>query len=140
MPLSLEKRTEDWFGERVRLAGLQNAQEGVDFSQLSEFKNIEDLALSFSPISDLSPLANLVNLDELYLEHTHVKDLEPLANLNNLEMLWLDGTRVVDLKPLANLKNLKWLKLRDTQVSKKEVEDLKIALPNCEIVHSPRKK
>ena len=73
-------------------------------------------------------------------DSTHVKDLEPLANLNNLEMLWLDGTRVVDLKPLANLKNLKWLKLRDTQVSKKEVEDLKIALPNCDIVHSPRKK
>jgi len=134
-----EKCEDSWFGERVRLAGLQNVKE-CDFSQLSEFKNIEDLALSNSVISDLSPLEGLVNLDELYLEYTNVQDLTPLANLHNLEMLHLDGTPVDDLKPLANLKNLKWLKLRNTLLSEEDVQSLRIELPGCDIVYSPISK
>jgi hypothetical protein len=135
-----EKITDQWFGERVRLAGLQNAKNVSDLSPFRDLKSLEDLALSNTPVSDLSPLAELKNLNELYLEGTQVHDLSPLAEMENLEMIWLDSTPVLDLSPLATLTNLKWLKLRNTLVSEQQVQELEKALPNCDIVYSKRKE
>ena len=60
-------------------------------------------------------------------------DLSPLAELENLETLHLTNAEVNDLSPLAEVKNLKALHLRKTQVSDEQVQELRQALPNCEI-------
>ena len=67
------------------------------------------------------------------LDDTKVSDLSLLADLKNLDVLGLASTRVSDLSPLAELKNLKRLWLSDSLVSEEQVQELRLALPNCEI-------
>jgi len=69
------------------------------------------------------------------LHNTQVSDPSPLAELKSLELLYLADTQVSDLSPLAELKNLTELYLNNTNVSNDQVEKLRQALPNCEIVH-----
>jgi Leucine-rich repeat (LRR) protein len=80
----------------------------------------------------------LKNLETLYLHNTQVSDLSPLAKLKNFYQLYLHNTQVSNLSPLAELKSLKELGLGGTQVSDEEVQELRQALPNCEISHSIR--
>jgi len=64
-----------------------------------------------------------------------VSDLSPLAELNKLVQLNLSiSKQVSNLSPLAKLKNLKELYLASDQVTKEQLQELKLALPNCEIV------
>lgn len=64
---------------------------------------------------------------------TPLSDLSLLVELKNLEKLDLSCTDVSDVSPLAVLKNLKELNLYKTQVSEEQVEELRLALPNCQI-------
>jgi hypothetical protein len=132
-----EESTDKWFGERVWSVCLDNTQVS-DLSPLAELKNLELLELENTQVSDLSPLAELKNLELLELDNTQVSDLSPLAELKNLELLWLHNTQVSDVSPLAELKSLKKLYLDNTQVSDEQVQELRQALPNCEIRHSVR--
>jgi hypothetical protein len=127
-----EDSTDKWFGERVWRVDLQNSQVS-DVSPLAALKSLEYLSLDNTQVSDLSPLAELENLRELHFRRTAVSDLSPLAKLGNLILLVLSDTQVNDLSPLAELKNLKWLRLHNTQVSDEQVQELRQALPNCEI-------
>ncbi len=70
------------------------------------------------------------------LQVTQVSDVTPLLGLTSVERLDLDGTQVSDVTPLAGLTSLKWLDLGGTpvSVSEKAVDNLKMALPQCEIV------
>ena len=153
-----EKSTDKWFGERVRLVSLSNTPVS-DLSHLANLKYLEKLLLQRTPVSnlsplgelkhlellwlhntqvsDLSPLAELTNLKDLPLINTQVSDLSPLAELKNLKELYLSNTQVSDLSPLAELKNLEILTLGNTQVSEEQVQELRQALPNCEIRHRP---
>ena len=105
-----EKTTDKWLGERVRMMNFVDTQ-----------------------VSDVSPLAELKNLEFLYLNDTKVSDLSLLAELKNLTHLWLGNTQVSDLSPLAELKNLEFLYLNGLQVSDEQVQELRQALPHCEI-------
>ena len=123
-----------------------------DLSPLAEVKSLESLRLRIPPqvsdlspwdrgrdryraqVSDLSPLAELKSLRTLDLRMTYVRDLSPLAELKNLKTLDLGKTRVSDLSPLTELKNLKTLVLLGKQVSDEQVQELKQALPNLEII------
>lgn len=144
------------------LAGLENLQkldlsstEVTDLTPLVGMKNLQELDLSRTDVTDLSPLAELKNLQYLEIDYTPAVEVTPLAGLKNLETLDLAGTKVTDLGPLARLKNLKTLNLVGSQVTDlsplvglknleklllgkrvddEEVERLKKALPNCDIM------
>ena len=105
-----------------------------DMSTLSELNNLEWLWFINTQVSDLSPLAEFKNLVTLILDNTQVSDLSPLAELKNLKTFWINNTQVSDLSPLAELKNLETLDLKDSQVSDEQVQELRQALPNCEII------
>jgi hypothetical protein len=72
------------------------------------------------------------------LDNTQMSDLSPLAEMKHLKVLFIFHTQVSDLSPLAELKNLERLKLFNTQVSEEQVQELRQALPNCNIEHSSR--
>ena len=75
------------------------------------------------------------NLEELYLIRTEVSDLSPLAELKNLRSFSLDRNEVSDLSPLAGMENLEELRLEGTKVTEEQIDKLKLALPNCKIRH-----
>jgi hypothetical protein len=154
---SWEKTKDKWFGESEQvwdfvlansqvsdlspLAELKNLRsldlnltQVSDLSPLAELKKLEELVLYATQVSDLSPLAELKSLIVLELSNTQVSDLSPLAELKNLAGLGLDGTLVSDLSPLAELKNLEVLLLNDCSVNEEQVQELRLALPNCTIV------
>ena len=121
-----------WFGVRVTEANIHGRRTS-NLSMLAKLKNLETINLCGTKASDLSPLSELKNLRKLDISYTKVIDLSPLAELENLETLHLTNAEVNDLSPLAEVKNLKALHLRKTQVSDEQVQELRQALPNCEI-------
>lgn len=88
-----------------------------------------------SQLSDVKPLAGLPNLEGLVLRGSQVNDLTPLSGMTRLRRLRILETKVSDIAPLARLTNLEQLELRGTQVSQQDVENLKRALPKCNIGH-----
>jgi NACHT domain/Leucine Rich repeats (2 copies) len=95
---------------------------------LANLTNLHWLDLSGTQVADAAPLANLTNLISLDLSGTPVADLTPLGDLTNLQWLYLAGTPVAGSLPLANLTKLRLLDLSVTQVSKRDVAELKRAL------------
>lgn len=86
-------------------------------------------------VNDLSPLSHLKTLENLRLESTQVSDLSPLAELKNLKSLGLiDPVSDQELSPLAKLRNLETLWLYHTLVREEQVRELRLALPNCNII------
>ena len=73
---------------------------------LSNFTELESLAIRNVPKADLSPLAELPHLKYLDLKNLDVSDIGPLSALTNLESLNLSNTKVRDLSPLAGLHKL----------------------------------
>lgn len=128
-----------------------------DISAVSNLKNLETLSLGNNEISDISPLEELKGLKNLYLSCLNkISDLSPLNNLKNLEKLsvgcgstldisYLKGLKkltyldlhdckIDDIDVLTNLKKLESLTVKGTGISKADVEELRAALPDCEII------
>lgn len=75
----------------------------LDLHFLSNFKNIYDLDISFSPLADLSPLVgmNIQILEINYCEN--ITDLSPLSDMRSLKELHISGCpRITDLSPLKS--------------------------------------
>jgi serine/threonine protein kinase len=105
-----------------------------DISPLSELVNLTSILLTRDPISDISPLAGLKKLGLAYMEDCLITDVTPLASLNKLEMLFLDKNQISDVSSLASLKHLSILSLKGNPLSQEQLNALKKALPNCEII------
>ncbi len=113
--------------------GLMNTRVS-DVSPLKGLTALRNLDLMNTPVSDVSPLAGLIALAGLDLRGTQVSDVSPLKGLTTMQTLYLMNTSVSDVSPLSGLTALRSLWLRGTQVSHKAVEELRRALPECEIV------
>jgi internalin A len=102
-----------------------NAGSFTDLSELSGFSNLENLIISQAPLNntqviDASPLSSLVNLRSLNLNMSRVRSSDFLATLKNLQSLNMGGTLISDISPLAGLKDLRSLEIRDTRVTNLE--------------------
>ena len=80
-------------------------------------RNVAELILVSTQISDLTPLQSLTDLVWLFLPGTQVSDLTPLQSLTDLRILSLSNTQVSDLTPLQSLTNLVDLDLAHTQIN-----------------------
>ena len=121
--ISLEMKQETNDPDLVYLRKVKNLQEldlnktqVSDVTSLSGLINLELLNLAETQVSDVSPLSGLINLQKLYLEYSKVSDVTPLSGLINLQVLYLWGTRVSNVTPLSGLKNLQVLNLEETKV------------------------
>ncbi len=139
-----------WFYRQTQLPPplvreLRASGMGVEFFDEDHESDIwrdEDIhRLEISGVVDLRLLVEkadrLPNLAAIHFHDTQFIDLTPLTKLMNLEMLILDTTQVSDLTPLTKMTNLDWLDLSGTQVTDAGVNELKKALPNCQISQFP---
>ena len=106
-----------------------------DISPLQNLTNLDYLELSCNKIKDITTLQNLTNLTCLNLNDTNSKDITPLQNLLKLTELNLRNNYIEDISPLQNLTKLIHLTISNNKIPKSQIEDLKKALPNCEIYH-----
>ena len=106
---------------------------------LARLDNLQGLNLNRTRISDegLSYLKDHRALKVLTLERTKITDegLRHLVSLNDLRMLSLDRTAITDagLQHLKQLKQLRLLILRHTKVSRSGAEEIRSALPDCDV-------
>jgi len=116
---------------RIRSSGISDYS---PFACLAD-TGVTVLDLGEGRSDDLTPLSGLTGLKELYLDHSDLpEDLSPLCSLTSLETLDLSYTNVVDVTALSGMTSLKLLCLEVTQVSEEDIEALRQALPDCEII------
>lgn len=109
-----------------------------DLSYIHHLKNLREVILSGSPLTNIDELKNLPLIKILFLSNSAVKDLEVLRNLPRLQYLSagklpvtdlrpleglpltelnLEHTAVVDLEPLSKIRTLRKLDISYTNVS-----------------------
>jgi len=114
--------------KRLYLSKTQIGDEGI--SHLAKLSKLEGIILNDTNITDagLAHLKGLGNLNMLYLQNTRVTDagLEHLKGSAHLEQLWLGGTKITDagLVHIRGLTNLQSLSLERTEVTDKGLVDL----------------
>ncbi len=92
-------------------------------------------------IRDITPLANCPDLEFLELFSTPIADISVLSSLKKLEYLNI-GTmhNLEDISPIFGLTSLKMVRICGSSfdhVSRKQVEELKKALPDCFVSDGP---
>ena len=144
----------DLYGTQITDAGLANIQgltklqhldltgtkiTDAGFNPLQELADLQFLNLSETEFTDagLAHLTGFTNLTGLILGGTQITDagLVHIEQLTQLKRLSLRDTQITDagLAHLAGLADLRWLDLNHTQVTQIGVENLREALPYCEI-------
>jgi hypothetical protein len=120
-----------------RLVGQDRMKRFKVFARVS----VVDLEPTAVTDAEIMYLNELGNLNVLLLSGTPVTDagVVHLRGLANLRELNLYGTAVTDstLARLSKLLNLRKLCLNNTTATDKGIEELRRALPDCEIVQSP---
>ena len=114
--------------------------EGTELSDLfglEQFENLETVELGRNWIENLSAFQNAYcreKIRTLDLSFNRVRDLSPLASLTGLETLDLRSNEISSLRPLMQMRQLKKLDLRGNPLTEDQVEELRRALPDCEIL------
>lgn len=127
-----------------------DADQTQNMEFLLQFKNLKDLSISRHDNADLSIIGELNQLERLtiaydyqeneyYHDRIPITDISYLKNLKNLEYLSIDClndlSQVENLEGLNNLRDL-YLYNRSSNDSQKDeriIEDLQLALPQCNI-------
>jgi transcriptional regulator NrdR family protein len=125
---SEEKSAQIIYAAICRTLDLPEGLVGDDY-----WKEITELSLEGTQVSDITALKILTSLRELSLLGTQVSELSPIENLNSLQVLTLSGTKVSDLASIKNLTNLQRLFLNLSEVG--DLSPLsgltKLGLLNC---------
>ncbi len=85
--------------EKLDLSGQSNIQQ---LDPLVQLKNLKELNISHTLISDLGPLRNLAGIEKLDVSHTPVISLAPVLYATRLTEIHLHHTQIADLGPLQN--------------------------------------
>lgn len=133
----------------------------TDLDDLSPLKSLEHLKVLYlidTEVEDLAPIADITTLEILIISDTLVHDLGPLRRLCNLSWLAMERNSVDSLWPLSHTKSLRVLDLRralirgnqfvalhdladlervdarSIHIPLSEVQRLREALPNCDVI------
>ncbi len=107
----------------------------IEMQAISRMSNLKELAISNTEITDLSPVRGLNSLQKLDISQTRIEDLSILSELFQLQELNISKTSTKSLEMLKGLNNLKLVWADDTQISSKEVFELKLLQPNITVVY-----
>jgi Leucine-rich repeat (LRR) protein len=120
----------------TKLAALTfNYSQLTSISFLSRLTTLTFIGLNYNQLTDISPLSLLTNLTVLGLDHNQITNISPLSLLTNLTTLALRNNQLTDacITHLSQLTNLKKLYISDNQLTQAGKDQLKKALPNCQV-------
>ena len=127
VPKELEKLTQL---ELLYLGGNQL----TSLKGLEKLTQLKDLNLEGNKLTNLKGLEKLTQLTLLSLRENQLIDVKGLENLTQLEELQLDDNQLTDVKGLEKLTQLSIVTLEDNpDLTKAQIDELKKALPNCDI-------
>ena len=101
---------------------------------LEKLTQLEKLNLNGNQLTDVKGLEKLTQLKGLQLYNNQLTNVKGLEKLRQLEGLSLGKNQLTDVKGLEKLTQLVVLFLHDNpDLTKAQIDELKKALPNCEI-------
>ena len=104
-----------------------------DITALKGLSRLTVLNLRENQITNIDALAHLPKLMQLSLADNPIGDIDALKDLNKLTVLHLWNSHISDINALGGLTNLLKLDLRYNQISEAQMEEIRLALPNCDI-------
>ncbi|MCL2108805.1 MAG: leucine-rich repeat domain-containing protein [Oscillospiraceae bacterium] len=107
----------------------------TDISGITSLIKLGALSLDDNPIEDFSPLSALTELFFLSLNGTGISDFSPLSGLTTLTTLHLNNTGISDISQLSEMTNLTVLHLSENPLTLAQIDELRLALPDCFILH-----
>lgn len=105
-----------------------------DIGWIAEMESLEDIDLSYNPLSDLTPLTMLKQVNELDLNGCGLNDISALAQLSGLEILCLEANHIRDFIPLKALGKLKEVYAEDNGLTAAEIAEWQAAFKDIEEV------
>ena len=105
------------------------------FSELPEYKGIQELYANDNQIVELDAICTQKNIRVLLLQNNRLTDILPLQDLSSLEHLDISGnSSLKDITVLFHMSSLQFINLMDTSVSKNDIDKLRKTLPRCQIL------
>ncbi len=102
-----------------------------NFAPISNLKNIQSLDLfACYGLNNLNFLKGMKNLEELRLSGTSVSNLSPISGLENLQSFSIGLSKVKNLTPLYGLPNLNYIQLYKGEFTSDQIDQLKKNLPD----------
>lgn len=114
------------------------------WNEISTLTEARTISLSRSNVTDddFKHLRRFWNIRNLYLYDTAVtsEGIDSLSRLTALETLIISNTSIDDgaIGALTQLKKLTTLNVRGTNISELGIDRLRVALPNCRLIHDER--
>ena len=125
--------------ERVTRLDFYNEQL-TDVKGLEKLTQFRELTLTSNQLTDVKGLEKLTQLRLLVLSDNQLTDVKGLEKLTQLKVLRLSGNQITDVKGLEKLTQLVWLEIyNNPDLTKAQIDELKKALPNCDIGSNTKK-
>ncbi len=106
-----------------------------DITPITRFRQLEKLDLGANNIENIYAFQYLnAPLRELRIANNNISDGTPLMYLQSLEILDVSGNNISSISPIKQLTSLTWLKLSGNPLDEEQIEELRAALPECEII------
>ena len=106
----------------------------TDLSPLSGLTKLTWLNVFNNNVSNIDALSGLTNLDTLFISENPITNLSPLRNLTKLKGLYAYNCNFNDVTTLHRLTKLETLMISDNPLTTAQINALRAALPNCDIV------
>ena len=113
----------------------------ADYEKVTELNFAFVRAAGGVPLTELPKgLEKLTQLKVLSLHNNELTEVKNLEKLTELTELYLPGNKLTEVKSLEKLIKLEHLWLFDNpNLTKSQIDELKKALPNCDIRSNPKK-
>ncbi len=102
--------------QKVAITG-EGMNDSLDLRVLAPFRNIEELSVTHSKLTDISAVAQLTNLRNLDLSDNHISDVEPISDLVDLMELDLSRNLISEVGPISGLLRLQRLFLMNNRIA-----------------------
>ena len=109
----------------------------TDLTPLAQFDHLSALILVNTRLDGLTHLSGKRSLEILELDTVNGSDLPSLEGMT-IEFLNVRHTKIRDLTQLEKVRGLRYLHLRDTGVTQQQIDDLRHALPECQVDWWPK--
>ncbi len=124
-------------GEKFRqdVTELDLSNRGLsDISSITFFDELEIINLRGNNLENIYALQWVSGVKQLDLACNNISDATALAYLYELEILDVSSNKLNSVTPFLSLNKLKVLDLSGNDISPEQLERLRSALPNCEII------
>ncbi|KAB8031868.1 hypothetical protein [Fluviispira multicolorata] len=79
------------------------AGDGLSLTPLKKLKNLQELELSESNLTDISAIGELINLTNINFNYNKIENIAVIRNLINLKEIKLENNLIKDILPLGDL-------------------------------------